>query len=53
MAARLPDTMQWLQARVPLTLLADLLDETGPDSRQIYRDEPADLDWVPRRQPAA
>ncbi len=52
MITRFPDPMRLLQAHIPLTLLVDLLTETGPDSQRIYRDEPANVDWVPR-QPAA
>ena len=46
MATRLPDPMTWLAAGIPLTLLIDLLDESGPDSDQVYEEEPADSSWV-------
>ena len=45
---RLPDPMRWLEHRLPLSLLLDLLDPAGPDSRRIMRDEPADVQWVRR-----
>ncbi len=48
MSTTFPDVTQWLVAGIPPTLLIDLLDEAGPDSRRIYREEPGDLDWVPR-----
>jgi hypothetical protein len=38
--------MAALAARVPLTLLADLADPTGPDSRRILATETADLSWL-------
>lgn len=47
MITRLPDPIRWLAAGVPLTLLIDLLEQAGPDSRRIYREEPAELDWLP------
>ena len=46
---QIPDVMAWLRADVPLTLVMDLLDETGPDSRRILCDErpsPAQLAWL-------
>ena len=43
---RLPDPMAWLAAGIPLTLVLDLLDETGPRSAAILADEPADLRWL-------
>ena len=43
---RLPDPMEWLEQRLPLTLLIDLLSEAGPDSKAIYRAEPADTGWL-------
>lgn len=43
---RLPDPMNLLRAGLPLTLLIDLLDETGPRSDKILRCEPADLTWT-------
>lgn len=41
------DPMDCLQEHVPLALLIDMLDETGPDSATIYEQEPADTAWVP------
>jgi hypothetical protein len=38
--------MAALAAGIPLTLLADLADERGPDSRHIHRREQADLSWL-------
>lgn len=38
--------MTALAARVPLTLLADLADPAGPDSRRILAAEVAELDWL-------
>jgi hypothetical protein len=38
--------MAALAARVPLTLLADLADPVGPDSRHILATETADLSWL-------
>lgn len=38
--------MAALAARVPLTLLADLADPAGPDSRRILASEVADLSWL-------
>lgn len=31
---------------IPLTLLADLADPAGPDSRHVYATETADLGWL-------
>jgi hypothetical protein len=42
------DMMEWLRAGVPLTLVLDLLDPSGPGSRQIYAEEPADTAWLAR-----
>jgi hypothetical protein len=45
----MPDVMAWLDADVPLTLVMDLLDETGPNSQRILRAErpaPAQLAWL-------
>ena len=45
----MPDIMAWLDAQVPLTLVMDLLDEAGPDSHRILRDErpaPGQLAWL-------
>lgn len=36
--------MGWLRAGVPLTLLADLADATGPPSREILRREAVEDD---------
>lgn len=49
---RLPDPMRWLAAGVPLTLLIDLLAETGPDSDGINAAEPGTADWLPRSRAA-
>lgn len=38
--------MSALTAGVPLSLLADLADPAGPDSRHIYATETADLSWL-------
>lgn len=46
---RIPEPMEWLRHDMPLTLVIDLLDPLGPDSRRIMADEPADTDWI---QPA-
>ena len=46
---QMPDVMAWLGADVPLTLVMDLLDESGPDSTRILRDErpsPAQVSWL-------
>ena len=43
---RLPDTLQWLSAGIPITLILDLLEPDGPDSTRIMRDEPADTSWI-------
>lgn len=43
---RLPDPLEWLAAGVPLTLLLDLLYESGPQSADIYGRERADDDWL-------
>jgi hypothetical protein len=49
---RLPQPMEWLSSGIPLSLLIDLLDPAGPDSRRICRDEPADTTWIPHRAAA-
>lgn len=41
-----PPVMAALAAGVPLTLLADLADPAGPDSRHIFATESADLSWL-------
>ena len=38
--------MTALARHVPLTLLADLYDEAGPDSRAIHARELGDLSWL-------
>ena len=38
--------MTALATGVPLSLLADLADPAGPDSRHIYDTETADLSWL-------
>lgn len=46
---RLPDVMAWLDARVPVTLVLDLLDPAGPNSQRILREEQAsaaELEWL-------
>lgn len=43
-------TQDLLAAGVPLTLLLDLGESTGPHSQERYSDEPADLSWVPHRE---
>ena len=35
-----------LEAGVPLTLLIDLCEPTGPRSRDVYAAEPGDTDWL-------
>lgn len=41
------DVMQCLRTRVPLTLLIDLLDERGPNSARILREDSYDPGWLP------
>ena len=41
-------TQDLLAAGVPLTLLLDLGEATGPHSEERYTAEPADVSWVPR-----
>lgn len=43
---RLPDPMTWLHHDIPLTLLIDLLSPSGPASRDIFKNEDADLNWT-------
>ena len=43
---RMPDMYDWLQEGVPLTLLLDLLDPTGPNSKRILEAEPAEVAWI-------
>jgi hypothetical protein len=38
--------MRLLRSGVPLTLLLDLA--AGPHSRELFLDEPSNLDWLPR-----
>lgn len=40
------DVMDLLENGIPLTLLIDLLDERGPASAKLYREEPADVAWL-------
>ena len=42
-------TRSLLQAGVPLSLLMDLADQTGPRSRALYAAEVPDLSWLDRR----
>jgi hypothetical protein len=44
---RLPDTLEWLSAGVPITLIVDLVEPDGPDSARILHEEPADTAWIP------
>ena len=37
-----------LRAGVPLSLLLDLAEPTGPHSREVYANEPGDADWLVR-----
>ena len=46
---RLPDMMQWLEQGISITLLVDLFAPSGPDSRRIYAQESANLEWIPCR----
>lgn len=39
-------TSELLAAHVPLTLLLDLADPSGPHSAVHYGTEPADLEWL-------
>lgn len=43
---RMPDPLDLLAHGVPLTLLVDLLDERGPDSRRMYDEERGDASWL-------
>ena len=40
-------TSALIAAGVPLTLLLDLGEPTGPHSAERFVDEPADVGWVP------
>lgn len=42
-------TRALLEAGVPLTLLLDLAEASGPRSTERYRAEPADLSWLTPR----
>ena len=39
-------TRELLRAGVPLSLLVDLADQTGPRSCALYAAEPADTGWL-------
>lgn len=41
-------TRALLASHVPLTLLLDLADPLGPDSRSLLVDEPGAVDWLRR-----
>ena len=43
---RMPDPLDLLASGVPLTLLVDLLDEHGPNSRRMYDEERGDASWL-------
>jgi hypothetical protein len=43
---RMPDPLDLLASGVPLTLLLDLLDEHGPNSRRLYAEELGDASWL-------
>jgi hypothetical protein len=43
---RLPEPLNLLSHGVPITLLVDLLDEHGPDSRRVYAEERGDASWL-------
>lgn len=47
-AAQTPATL--LAAHVPLSLLLDIADPTGPHSRELLAEEPGSADWL-RRAP--
>ena len=40
-----------LAAHVPLSLLLDLADPCGPDSRDVFATEPGSADWLPSPRP--
>lgn len=42
-----PDVMDLLANGVPISLLVDLLDETGPDSHRFFVEEQPDVEWLP------
>lgn len=41
-------TYALLGSGIPLSLLLDLADPSGPHSAELWNDEIADLHWVPR-----
>jgi hypothetical protein len=43
---QIPDPMRLLSRGVPLTLLLDLFDEKGLDSRRLYAEEHGDASWL-------
>jgi hypothetical protein len=43
---RMPDPLDFLADGVPLSLLIDLLDERGPNSRRLYGEEQGDTSWL-------
>lgn len=43
---RMPDPLDMLARGVPITLLLDLLDEHGPNSRRLYDEERSDDSWL-------
>ena len=45
--ATVMEPMRWLEDRIPLTLLIDVLDEHGPGSREICTAERGDASWLP------
>jgi hypothetical protein len=45
--------MDWLAARVPLSLLMDLADPSAPDSREILVAEAGNWDFPQQRQAEA
>lgn len=49
---RLPQPMEWLSHGIPLSLLIDLTDPSGPNSSRICREERAEASWVPHRHAA-
>ncbi len=42
----MPEPMELLAAGIPLTLLLDLADANGPQSRGILEEEPGDASWL-------
>jgi hypothetical protein len=49
------DPMACLKEGIPLSLVIDLLEADGPDTSQIYAQEPADTSWTvdPRAKAAS